>query len=80
MSDQSLNPNYVHDNLFRQPATATLGQPLNLEGTPCDFVIAPFSFDIDMAIVAENCKIVAFLRDEQTHEVWQAEEIDLSDL
>lgn len=81
MPDNSKNPTYEHNNVFRYALNTTFGQEVSAGGVmDGDAFEIAFDTTIDTAYVAKHCKLVAFVFNRETQEVLQAEEVALENL
>ncbi len=81
MPDNSLNVNYVHNNVFRTSLNGAAGEPITANGGNAgDSFVKNYTLNVSSNWQANNIKLVAFVFNTQTQEVLQAEEIDLNSL
>jgi len=81
LPDDTVDPDYVHNNVFRESLNFPFGEILSAVGTNTgDTLRTNVSAAIGNDYVAENCKLVAFIYNSSTQEVLQVEEVYISDL
>lgn len=81
MPDNSRNPNYEHNNVFRESLNSTFGENLSSNGgVTGDTIITSFNYFVPNSYNSKNCKLVTFVFNRDTQEVLQAEEVALSEL
>ena len=81
MPDNSANPSYEHNHVFRTSLNSAFGQSLQTGNTLAgDVYTTDFSMTLDTSYVRTNCHLVAFVTNTATEEVLQVTEVDLSEL
>ncbi len=78
--DDTRDPDYVHNNVFRTSLNSAFGQQIASGGATGEQINTSFSYFVPSAYTAENCKLVVFVYDNATQEVLQAEEVSLDSL
>lgn len=78
MPDDTRDPNYVHNHVFRDMFTTALGDVLQMSPAIRD---STYSQTVSGAVstdwVAENCEVVSYIFNARTYEILQAEESQL---
>ena len=81
LPDDTVDPIYVHNNVFRESLNTAFGELLWTSGANTgDTLSTAISQVLSNDYVAENCKLVAFIYNSATQEVLQAEEVYINDL
>jgi len=81
MPDNSANPSYEHNHVFRTSLNSAFGQSLQTGNTLAgDVYTTDFSMTLDTGYVRTNCHLVAFVTNTATEEVLQVTEVNLSEL
>jgi len=77
--EQGIDLDYEHNHVLRASMNGTWGEPVGDNGQATVGILQEneYNYVLPSAWVAENCAIVAFVYDEATREVVQAEMLDL---
>lgn len=81
MPDDTRNPDYEHNNVFRTSFTGTWGDDFHT-GAHDTTTVETYAFTgtVDNAWEASNCAVVAYVYDPVTLEIYQAVEVKLTEL
>ncbi len=74
MPDKSVDPNYVHQHVFRGSFSGTYGNPIDLSSGNATF---SESMNLPADAVKANCEVIAFIYDADTYEILQAQSLEI---
>tara|TARA_B100001115_G_C15845526_1_gene425752 strand:- start:927 stop:1742 length:816 start_codon:yes stop_codon:yes gene_type:complete len=74
LGDKSVNPNYVHDHVFRGSFSGTYGKTIDLSSGSASFTE---SITLPSDAVKANCEVIAFIYDADNYEILQSNFIEI---